>query len=281
MGKIIDGKALAKKIKNDLASRIETLKAEKGIVPGLTVILVGNDPASETYVSAKHRDCNEVGIKSDVLRLPEETTQEELLTLIGKLNKDDSVHGLLVQLPVPAQIDEKAIIRAIDPKKDVDGFHVANAGALFVRDDGFIACTPKGIIELIKTTGVPISGQNAVVVGRSNIVGKPVAMLLLNENATVTICHSRTKNLQEVCANADILVAAIGIPEYFSGDYIKEGAIVIDVGTSKVAGKLKGDVMFEQAEKKAAYITPVPGGVGPMTRTMLLENTVLAAEMYG
>ena len=281
MAVIIDGKALAKKIKSELAVRIKTLQSERNIVPGLTVILVGNDPASESYVNYKHKDCAEVGIKSEVLRMPEETTQEELLKLIGKLNKDRTVHGLLVQLPVPPQIDEKAIIRAIDPKKDVDGFHVTNAGALFVRDDGFIACTPKGIIEMIKTTGVPISGQNAVVVGRSNIVGKPVAMLLLNENATVTICHSRTKNLQEICANADILVAAIGIPEYFTGDYIKEGAIVIDVGTSKVAGKLKGDVVFEQAEKKAAFITPVPGGVGPMTRTMLLENTVLAAEMYG
>ncbi len=281
MAEIIDGKALAKKIKSELTERIKTLQSERNIVPGLTVILVGNDPASESYVNYKHKDCAEVGIKSEVLRMPEETTQEELLKLIGKLNKDRTVHGLLVQLPVPPQIDEKAIIRAIDPKKDVDGFHVTNAGALFVRDDGFIACTPKGIIEMIKTTGVPISGQNAVVVGRSNIVGKPVAMLLLNENATVTICHSRTKNLQEICANADILVAAIGIPEYFTGDYIKEGAIVIDVGTSKVAGKLKGDVVFEQAEKKAAFITPVPGGVGPMTRTMLLENTVLAAEMYG
>ncbi len=281
MAEIIDGKALAQKVKAELVKRIEKLKADKGIVPGLTVILVGNDPASETYVNAKHKDCVEVGIKSDVIRLPETTTQEELLALIDKLNKDKTVSGLLVQLPVPPQIDEKAIIRAIDPKKDVDGFHVTNAGALFVKDDGFIACTPKGIIEMIKTTGVPISGQNAVVVGRSNIVGKPVAMLLLNENATVTICHSRTRNLQEICANADILVAAIGIPEYFTGDYIKEGAIVIDVGTSKVAGKLKGDVVFEQAAKKAAYITPVPGGVGLMTRAMLLENTVLAAEMYG
>jgi len=281
MAKIIDGKILAAEVKKKLSERVKRLQVEKNITPGLTVILVGNDPASETYVKAKHKDCVEVGINSEVLRLPEETTQEELLALIDRLNKDDKVHGLLVQLPVPPQIDDKAIIRAIDPKKDVDGFHVANAGALFVKDDGFIACTPKGIIEMIKTTGVPMSGLNAVVVGRSNIVGKPVAMLLLNENATVTICHSRTKNLKEICANADILVAAIGIPEYFTGDYIKEGAIVIDVGTSKIAGKLKGDVVFDQAEKKAAYITPVPGGVGLMTRAMLLENAVTAAEMYG
>jgi len=281
MSEIIDGKKLAGEIKEELKKRIEKLKDEKGLTPGLTVVLVGNDPASETYVSFKHKDCLEVGINSNVMRLPEETSQDELLKIIDELNNDENIHGILVQLPVPDHIDEKAITQAIDPKKDVDGFHVTNAGSLFVGHKGFIACTPMGIIELIKTTGQSISGLNAVVVGRSNIVGKPVAMLLLNENATVTICHSRTKNLKDICANADILVAAIGIPEYFTDEYIKEGSIVIDVGTSRVGGKLKGDVVFDQAKEKAGYITPVPGGVGPMTRTMLLMNTVLAGELYG
>ncbi len=281
MAQIIDGKKLSFEIKDKLKVRINKLKEEKGIVPGLTVILVGEDPASETYVSFKHKDCLEIGVKSTVIRLKEETSQEELLKLIDELNNDNEVHGILVQLPVPDHIDDKQIIRAISPKKDVDGFHVQNAGSLFVGSEGFVACTPKGIIDLIKTTGRSISGQNAVVVGRSNIVGKPVAMLLLEENATVTICHSRTKNLKDICANADILVAAIGIPEYFTGEYIKEGSIVIDVGTSRVDGKLKGDVVFDQAKEKAGFITPVPGGVGPMTRTMLLENTVLAGEIYG
>ena len=281
MGEIIDGKALAAQWKEKLSVRIKELKEEKGITPGLTVILVGEDPASQTYVNFKHKDCLEVGIQSEVKRLPQKTTQDELLDLVELLNKDKNVHGILVQLPLPDHINEKTVIQAIDPKKDVDGLNVTNAGALFTQDDGFIACTPQGVIELIKTTGQSISGQHAVVVGRSNIVGKPVSMLLLNENATVTICHSRTKNLKDMCASADILISAIGIPEYFTADYIKEGSIVIDVGTSKVDGKLKGDVMFDQAKDKAAYITPVPGGVGPMTRTMLLKNTVLAAELYG
>jgi len=281
MGEIIDGKKLAAQTKKALSEQINRMKKERGITPGLTVILVGDDPASQTYVNFKHKDCIEVGINSEVMHLPKDTKQEDLIALIEKLNNDDGVHGVMVQLPVPDQIDEKAVIRAIDPKKDVDGLHVRNAGALFIRDEGFIACTPQGVIELIKTTGQPISGQHAVVVGRSNIVGKPVAMLLLNENATVTICHSRTKNLKDICASADILIAAIGIPEYFTAEYIKEGSIVIDVGTSKVDGKLKGDVMYEQVKDKAGYITPVPGGVGPMTRVMLLKNTILSAELYG
>jgi methylenetetrahydrofolate dehydrogenase (NADP+) / methenyltetrahydrofolate cyclohydrolase len=281
MGEIIDGKKLSGEIKEELKTRIGKLRADKGITPGLAVVLVGDDPASSTYVNYKHKDCLEVGINSTVHKLSEKTSQLELLNLIDKLNNDEKIHGILVQLPVPDQIDEKAIIKAIDPKKDVDGFHVANAGSLFVGGEGFVACTPKGIIELIKTTGQSISGLNAVVVGRSNIVGKPVAMLLLSENATVTICHSRTKNLKDICANADILIAAIGIPEYFTSEYIKDGSIVIDVGTSRVDGKLKGDVMYDDAKDKAGYITPVPGGVGPMTRTMLLSNTVLAGELYG
>jgi len=213
-----------------------------------------------------------------VHRLDEETTQAQLLSLVEELNNDEKIHGVLVQLPLPDHIDEMAVLRAINPDKDVDGFHVISAGRLLVGEKGFVACTPKGIIKLIKSTGIDIEGKTAVVVGRSNIVGKPVSLLLQRENATVTMCHSRTKDLPAVCAGADILVAAIGRPEMITGEYVKNGAVVIDVGTSRVDGKLKGDVLFEQAEKKAAHITPVPGGVGPMTITMLLENTIEAAR---
>ena len=280
MSNIIDGKAIAGKIREQMKQQVAQMK-QQGIVPGLAVVLVGEDPASATYVRMKERACGDVGLFSVVHRLSDKTTQSQLLTLVDELNNDDQIHGILVQLPLPDHIDEMAVLRDINPDKDVDGFHVINAGKLFVGEEGFVACTPKGIIKLIKSTGINIEGKNAVVVGRSNIVGKPVSMLLMAENATVTMCHSRTKDLAKVCAGADILVAAIGRPEMVTGEFVKEGAVVIDVGTSRVDGKLKGDVMFEQAVKKAGYITPVPGGVGPMTITMLLENTIESAKNHG
>jgi len=280
LGQIIDGKSIAKSIRDSIRERVAQMKQQKGIVPGLTVILVGDDPASQTYVRNKELACKDVGINSNVIRLGKETTQEELLDLIHKLNNDDTVHGILVQLPLPKHIDEGVIIQAIDPKKDVDGFHPVSAGKLFVGQASLEPCTPKGIIRLIKETGTDITGKHAVVIGRSNIVGKPVALMLLQNNATVTICHSRTKNLKEVAATADILVVAMGRPETIDDSYIKEGAIVIDVGTTRVDGKLKGDVLFEKAVQKAGWITPVPGGVGPMTIAMLLENTLIAAGCY-
>lgn len=277
---IISGTALSTQIREELKKETEQLKAN-GITPGLVVILVGEDPASQIYVRNKEKACEEVGFYSEVYRLPAETTEEELLHRIDELNARDEIHGILVQLPLPKHIDENKVIMRISPEKDVDGFNVLSAGALFTGLDGFVACTPKGIMRLIKSTGVEIKGKRAVVVGRSNIVGKPVAILLMNEHATVTICHSRTVDLPGVCREADILVAAIGQPEFITGDFIKEGAIVIDVGTSRVDGKLKGDVKFDEAVEKASYITPVPGGVGPMTITMLLDNTLEAARKHG
>lgn len=279
--KIIDGKALAAQIREDLKKRITLLTEEKGITPGLAVILVGDDPASHSYVNNKEKACIELGIESSVYRLPADTAEADVIALVEKLNDDSQVDGILVQLPLPKHINSLNVLRAVDANKDVDGTHLVTAGKLMVGEKGFLPCTPKGIIRMIKSTGTEITGKNAVVVGRSNIVGKPVAMLLLNENATVTICHSKTKDLQKICAGADILVAAIGQPEFIKGDFIKEGAIVIDVGCSMVEGKWKGDVQFEEAAKKAAFITPVPGGVGPMTITMLMENTVEAGEIYG
>lgn len=277
---IIDGKAISAKIREELKQEVLTLK-QQGIVPGLAVVLVGNDLASHTYVNNKEKGCLEIGIYSQVFRLKEETAQEELHELIHKLNKDSAIHGILVQLPLPKHLDALAALREIDPNKDVDGLHVVTAGRLMVGEKGFLPCTPKGIIELIKSTGEEIAGKNAVVIGRSNIVGKPAALLLLNENATVTICHSKTKNLAEICKNADILVAAIGVPKFVKKEFIKPGAIVIDVGTARLDGKLCGDVDFEEVKAKAGYITPVPGGVGPMTITMLLSNTVFAGKTYG
>jgi methylenetetrahydrofolate dehydrogenase (NADP+)/methenyltetrahydrofolate cyclohydrolase len=277
---IIDGKQIAQQVREGLKERVIAL-SEQGKTPGLAVVLVGEDPASQTYVRNKEKGCADVGIYSEVLRLPEQTDEAELLALIERLNRDPQIDGILVQLPLPAHIDELAVLRAISPKKDVDGFHVQSAGALLVGEDGFVACTPKGIITLIKSTGLDIAGKHAVVVGRSNIVGKPVSLLLLRENATVTVCHSKTADLKRMTLDADILVCAIGKPEMITGDMIKEGAIVIDVGTSRVDGKLKGDVKFDEAQGVAAYITPVPGGVGPMTIAMLLENTVEACELYG
>lgn len=278
---ILSGKELSAEIREQLKKRVAELKKEKGIIPGLAVIQVGDDGGSTIYVNNKEKACAEVGIYSEVNRLPEETTQDELLAMVGQYNNNPKIHGLLVQLPLPSHIDETEILKAINPQKDVDGFHVQNAGSLFTGLPGLVACTPKGIIKLIKKSGIDLTGKSAVVIGRSNIVGKPVAMLLLNENATVTICHSKTKNLPEVCAQADVLVAAIGRPEFVTKEFIKPGAVVIDVGTSRVDGKLKGDVKFDEVSEVAGYITPVPGGVGPMTITMLMENTVDAGEMYG
>ncbi len=278
---IISGKELSAQIREELKGKVAELKA-KGKHPGLAVILVGEDPASTVYVNNKEKACQETGIYSEVLRMPASTSQAELLKQIEAYNGDAKINGILVQLPLPGHIDETEVIRAISPKKDVDGFHVQSAGALFTGLPGFVSCTPKACIKLIKKTGVDIRGKHAVVVGRSNIVGKPVSVLLLNENATVTMCHSKTQDLAAVCASADILVAAIGRAEFITGEFVKPGAVVIDVGINRGAdGKLKGDVQFDEAAEKAAYITPVPGGVGPMTITMLMENTVEACEMYG
>ncbi len=278
--KIIDGKAIAAQLRVRLKEDVTALK-QKGIIPGLAVVLVGDDPASAVYVCNKERGCEEIGIRSKVYRLSADTTQQQLIALIRTLNADNSLHGMLIQLPLPAHLDTLAVLREVNPDKDVDGLHVVTAGRLLVGEKGFIPCTPKGIIHLIKSTGIDIAGKSAVVVGRSNMVGKPVSLLLLSHNATVTMCHSRTQDLAQVCAGADILVAAIGRPEMITGAFIKPGAVVIDVGTTKVDGKLKGDVLFEQAAEKAAFLTPVPGGVGPMTITMLLENTIEAARIYG
>ena len=275
---IIDGKAIAKEIKDGVAVKVEELKA-KGIEPGLAVIIVGEDPASKVYVRNKARACKECGIKSQVIRLPEETTQEELIEVIHGINADDSVHGLLVQLPLPRHISEKAVLAEIDWHKDVDGFHLMNAGALLTGQATVQPCTPAGCIELLKRSNVKLDGANAVVIGRSNIVGKPMALLLLQNNCTVTVCHSHTKNLKEIVAAADVVVAAIGKPRFVTADMIKEGAAVIDVGINRLEdGSLCGDVDFEGAAEKAACITPVPGGVGPMTIAMLMENTLKAAE---
>lgn len=276
MAQIIDGKKISAEIKEELKEKVAKLK-EKGIEGTLAVIQVGDDPASSVYVNNKKKACAYIGIHSKSFELPEETTQEELLSLIADLNTDDSVNGILVQLPVPSHIDEKTIINAISPKKDVDGFHPESVGSLTIGQEGFVSCTPAGIIELLKRSHVEIEGKNCVVVGRSNIVGKPMALLMLRENATVTITHSRTKNLKEVCSNADILIVAIGKKEFITGDYVKEGAVVIDVGIHRDENnKLAGDVKYEEAAKKASLITPVPGGVGPMTIAMLMNNCVEA-----
>ncbi|SHH76640.1 methenyltetrahydrofolate cyclohydrolase [Caloranaerobacter azorensis DSM 13643] len=273
---IIDGKEIAKNIRAGLAKEIEMIKEKYGKVPGLAVILVGHDPASHTYVSMKEKACKKIGMYSEVHRLSEDTTQDQIIELIEKLNKDDKIDGILVQLPLPKGINENIVNYKISPEKDVDGFHAINAGNLFLGEKSFVPCTPKGIIRLIKETGIEIEGKNAVVVGRSNIVGKPTAILLLNENATVKICHSRTRDLAKHVKEADILVSAVGKPEIIKGEMIKEGAVVIDAGTTKVDGKLVGDVEFDLAKDRASWITPVPGGVGPMTITMLLENTLEA-----
>lgn len=275
---IIDGKKLAAAVKAEAAAEVQQLK-EQGVVPCLAVLLVGEDPASQVYVRGKANDCAECGIESRVIRLDAATTQEELLAQIEALAADDAVHGILVQLPLPAHIDEAAVIAAIPPEKDVDGFTPVNAGRLLTGEPCFAPCTPAGCLRMIRSTGMDITGKRAVVVGRSNIVGKPAALLLLAENATVTVCHSRTQNLADICREADILVAAVGRQGFITGDMVKPGAVVIDVGINRGAdGKLHGDVDFAAASEKAAFITPVPGGVGLMTRAMLMKNTVAAAR---
>ncbi len=277
-GKIIDGKAVATRIKGDIAASVAELK-EKGVEPCLAVIIVGNNSASRVYVNNKKKACAEVGIKSLEYALPEETSEEELLSLIEKLNNDKTVDGILVQLPLPKHISESNIIEHISPEKDVDCFHPYNAGRLFTGAPVFEPCTPSGIMELIYESGISISGKKCVVIGRSNIVGKPMAMLLLAANGTVTIAHSRTENLKEVCKEADILVVAIGKAKFITGDYVKEGAVVIDVGMDRDEnGKLCGDVDFDSCVGHCGAITPVPGGVGPMTITILLRNTLTSAK---
>ena len=279
MAQLIDGKKISAEIKEELKEKVAALKAE-GKEITLAVIQVGNDPASSVYVGNKKKSCEYIGIRSLAYELPEETTESELLDLIANLNERADVHGILVQLPVPKHMDEDKIIKAIAPEKDVDGFHPQSVGALFIGQPGFVSCTPAGIIQLLKRSGIEIEGKECVVVGRSNIVGKPMALLLLRENGTVTVCHSRTKDLKEVCKRADILIAAIGKPKFFNHEYIKEGAVVIDVGIHRNENnKLCGDVDFEDVLPYVSAITPVPGGVGPMTIAMLMYNCVQAAEM--
>lgn len=274
MAKIIDGKKISQEIKDELRDKVTELK-EEGIEVTLAVIQVGNNPASTVYVGNKKKACAYVGIKSLAYELPEETTEEELLELVKKLNKDDSVNGILVQLPLPKHIDEDKVIKTIAPKKDVDGFHPESVGKLSIGQKGFVSCTPAGIIQLLKRSDIDIDGKECVIIGRSNIVGKPMAMLLLRENATVTICHSHTKDLKEVTRRADILIVAIGKSKFVTADYIKDGAVVIDVGMDRDEnGKLCGDVDYADVEPKAGAITPVPGGVGPMTIAMLMHNCV-------
>lgn len=279
MAKILDGKAVSRRIKDELALEVKEMKG-KGANPGLAVVIVGNDPASRVYVNSKKKACEEIGIKSEEYALPEETTEAELLELVDKLNHKDDINGILVQLPLPSHIDEEKIINAIVPQKDVDAFHPVNVGKIMIGNYDFLPCTPAGVMELIKESGIDVAGKECVVIGRSNIVGKPQAMMLLHKNGTVTICHSRTKNLPEKVKNADIVVAAVGVPKMVKGDWIKEGAVVIDVGMNRLEnGKLAGDVDFDECKKKASAITPVPGGVGPMTIAMLMKNTVKAAKL--
>ena len=274
---LLDGKIMAAELEERLKERVAALTS-RGLVPGLTVILVGDDPASQTYVSNKEKACQRLGIHSGTLRMPEDTTQEELEAAIQKANDDPAVHGILVQLPLPKHLDSDRALSLILPEKDVDGFHDINAGRLSRGLDCTVACTPKGALHMLKQAGIPIAGKEAVVVGRSNIVGKPMALLLLQENATVTVCHSRTVDLAAHTRRADILVAAIGKPRFITADMVKEGAVVVDVGINRVDGKLCGDVDFEPVAQKASWITPVPGGVGKMTIAMLMDNTVAAAE---
>ncbi len=279
MTKIIDGKLISKQIKDELKEKVSALKAA-GTEICLAVIQVGNDPASSVYVGNKKKACEYIGIRSESYELAEETTEEELLSLIDRLNNDDKVNGILVQLPVPKHIDEDKIIKAISPKKDVDGFHPMSVGALSIGQPGFVSCTPAGVIELIKRSDISIEGKECVVIGRSNIVGKPMSMLLLRENGTVTVCHSRTKNIKDICKRADILVVAIGKPKMIDASYVKEGATVIDVGIHRDENnKLCGDVDYESVYPVAGAITPVPGGVGPMTIAMLMNNCVESVKL--
>lgn len=276
--KLISGKEIALKKKNEIAKEVEALK-QAGVTPGLAVILVGNNPASRSYVTSKEKTCKELGMHSLLIELPETITEQELLNKIDELNHDDKIHGILVQLPVPDHINETSIIEAISPEKDVDGFHPINVGRMMTGQDAFLPCTPYGVMIMLKETGIEIEGKHVVVVGRSNIVGKPQGQLFLNENATVTYCHSRTVDIKSITKQADILVAAVGKPYFITEDFVKPGAVVIDVGINRNSeGKLCGDVDFENVKEKAGYITPVPGGVGPMTITMLMFNTLKSAK---
>ncbi|MGM9665588.1 MAG: bifunctional methylenetetrahydrofolate dehydrogenase/methenyltetrahydrofolate cyclohydrolase FolD [Eubacteriales bacterium] len=279
MAEIIDGKKVSAQMREQIKSETEELFQKYGVRPGLAVIIVGDDPASKVYVSNKEKACAQVGYYSEVYRLPEATEMDELLALVDRLNKDEKINGILCQLPLPKHLDEEQVILKISPEKDVDAFHPVNTGKIMIGDYDFLPCTPAGVMKLIESTGTDITGKECVVVGRSNIVGKPQAMLLLQKNGTVTVCHSKTRNLKEVTSRADILVVAIGKADFITSDMVKEGAVVIDVGMNRKAdGKLTGDVDFESVSKKASYITPVPGGVGPMTITMLLQNTLTAAK---
>ena len=279
MAELISGKVVSEKVRLQIAEDVKSFAKETGKVPGLAVILVGNDPASSVYVRNKHKACLQVGITSYQIELPESTTEEELLERIDALNADEKVNGILVQLPLPKHISEDKIINRISPKKDVDAFHPENVGRIVIGGYDFLPCTPAGIVELLDHYKVDISGKNCAVVGRSNIVGKPMALLLTERNGTVTLCHSRTKDLASITSSADILVVAIGKPEFLTANMVKEGAVVIDVGINRLAdGRLVGDVKFDEVEPKVSKITPVPGGVGPMTITMLLKNTLTAAK---
>ncbi|QDX93557.1 bifunctional methylenetetrahydrofolate dehydrogenase/methenyltetrahydrofolate cyclohydrolase FolD [Brevibacillus laterosporus] len=274
---VIDGREFAKSYRERIKQEVTEL-VDRGIQPGLAVVLVGDDPASQTYVNGKIKACEETGIYSKSFRLESSVTQQEVVKLVEQLNQDPNIHGILVQLPLPKHMNEEAIIDAISPEKDVDGFHPISVGNLCIGKETFLPCTPHGVIELIKSTGISMEGKHAVVIGRSNIVGKPVSLLLLHENATVTMCHSRTKNLVEQTRQADILVVAVGIAHLIKKEHVKNGAIVIDVGMNRLDGKLTGDVLFDEVKEVASHITPVPGGVGPMTITMLMQNTVISAR---
>ena len=281
MAQLINGKEIAAALRSEIAAETAVLK-EQGITPGLAVILVGDDPASQTYVRNKQNACEEVGFYGEQITLPATTTQEELLAVVKELNERKDIHGILCQLPLPKGLDDGAVIAAIDPKKDVDAFHAENVGHIMIGDQRFLPCTPAGVMELIHRSNITVEGKHCVVIGRSNIVGKPMAMLLLQENGTVTICHSRTKDLAAICRQADVLVAAVGRAKFVTADMVKEGAVVIDVGINRDEnGKLCGDVDFAAVEPIAGAITPVPGGVGPMTIAMLMKNTLTAAKTYG
>lgn len=279
MAEIISGKECSAKVREEIASDVVKFREKYGFVPGLTVIIVGENPASVVYVRNKKKACLDVGMNSDVIEMPENTTEQELLSRIDALNADESVHGILVQLPLPSHINEEAVINRISPDKDVDAFHPVNVGKVMTGNFSFVPCTPAGVMEMLKFKGIEVSGKHCVIIGRSNIVGKPQAMLMLKENATVTVCHSKTKDLSKITREADIIVAAVGRARFVCADMVKDGAVVVDVGINRLEdGKLCGDVDFDEVEPKASYITPVPGGVGPMTITMLLKNTLTAAE---
>ena len=279
MYKLIDGKAISAALKAKIAEEVEALK-DKGVTPGLAVIIVGEDPASQVYVRNKELACAACGMYSEKIELPESTAEEDLIALVEKLNARPEINGILCQLPLPRHIDEKAVLNAIDPMKDVDAFHPHNVGRIMIGDFDFLPCTPAGIMEMLRYENIEIDGKSCVVIGRSNIVGKPMAMLMLHKNATVTICHSRTRNLKEICRGADILIAAVGRADFVTADMVKEGAVVIDVGMNRKDGKLCGDVAFDEVKDKTSAITPVPGGVGPMTIATLMQNTLTAAKRH-